>query len=103
DSAAGTGGGIKLGGNAITLRNTIVAGNFRGSATTVADDLQGVAVDAANSANNLIGTGGSGGMTNGTNGNLIGVADAKLGSLADSGGPTKTHLLLPGSPAINAG
>ncbi|HEX3564905.1 MAG TPA: choice-of-anchor Q domain-containing protein, partial [Acidimicrobiales bacterium] len=33
---------------------------------------------------------------------LVGV-DAKLGPLADNGGPTQTVALLPGSPAINAG
>jgi hypothetical protein len=42
------------------------------------------------------------------NGNLIGgpihgVIDPLLGPLADNGGPTKTHALLPGSPAIDAG
>jgi hypothetical protein len=42
------------------------------------------------------------------NGNLIGgpdtaVIDPRLGPLADNGGPTKTHALLPGSPAIEAG
>ena len=31
------------------------------------------------------------------------VADAKLGSLMDNGGPTMTHALLAGSPAINEG
>jgi hypothetical protein len=35
-------------------------------------------------------------------GDLI-VADAMLGPLADNGGPTETHALLPGSPAIDAG
>jgi hypothetical protein len=34
--------------------------------------------------------------------NLIG-GDPMLGPLADNGGPTLTHALLPGSPAINAG
>ncbi len=42
------------------------------------------------------------------NGNLIGgpingIVDPLLGPLADNGGPTQTHALLPGSPAINAG
>ncbi len=42
------------------------------------------------------------------NGNRIGgpmhgVIDPLLGPLADNGGPTMTHALLPGSPAINAG
>lgn len=35
-------------------------------------------------------------------GNIIGV-DPALGGLADNGGPTRTHALLPGSPAIDAG
>jgi CSLREA domain-containing protein len=35
-------------------------------------------------------------------GDLV-VADAMLGPLADNGGPTETHDLLPGSPAIDAG
>src|SRR5207237_7798885 len=54
DSAGGTGGGIKLGGNPITLHNTIVAGNFRGTGST-RDDING-AVDAT-SVLNLIGGG----------------------------------------------
>jgi hypothetical protein len=29
--------------------------------------------------------------------------EARLGPLADNGGPTPTHALLPGSPAIDAG
>ncbi len=42
------------------------------------------------------------------NGNLIGgemygVIDPMLGELADNGGPTQTHALLSGSPAINRG
>lgn len=37
-----------------------------------------------------------------TTGNIIGV-DAKLGLLQDNGGPTFTHALLFGSPAIDAG
>ena len=41
------------------------------------------------------------------NGNLIGTTpspiDPLLGPLQDNGGPTLTHALLPGSPAINAG
>ncbi|MFO1020692.1 MAG: choice-of-anchor Q domain-containing protein [Planctomycetales bacterium] len=40
-------------------------------------------------------------------GNLIGTntvpIDPLLGPLANNGGPTKTHALLPGSPALNAG
>jgi hypothetical protein len=35
-------------------------------------------------------------------GDLV-VGDAMLGPLADNGGPTETHDLLPGTPAIDAG
>ncbi|NEO87597.1 MAG: CHAT domain-containing protein [Spirulina sp. SIO3F2] len=41
-------------------------------------------------------------LTNGVNGNIIG-QDPLLGSLANNGGSTQTHALLPGSPAIDAG
>src|SRR5262249_42690276 len=44
-----------------------------------------------------------GGLVNGIDGNLVGVADPKLGPLGSNGGPTYTHALLPGSPAIDAG
>jgi hypothetical protein len=50
---------------------------------------------------------GSSGFTNGTNGDIVGSAgspiDAKLGPLEDNGGPTFTHELLVGSPAIDKG
>jgi len=52
---------------------------------------------------NLIGTGGSGGLTDGINGNQVGVANPGLSSLGDFGGPTLTMVLLPGSPGIDAG
>jgi hypothetical protein len=62
----------------------------------------------AGSDYNLIGDGsGMTGLSNGVSGNLVGSADNPidplLGPLADNGGPTLTHALLPGSPAIDAG
>ena len=42
-------------------------------------------------------------MTNGVNGNQVGVANPGLGPLADNGGPTQTIALMTGSPAIDAG
>ncbi len=100
----GVGGGFSLGGGTATVRNTIVAGNFSGTGT-LANDIQtyGGSVNTAGSFNNLIGTGGAGGLVNGVNGNQVGVANPGLGPLANNGGPTQTHALLPGSPAINAG
>jgi hypothetical protein len=78
----GTGGGIGTFGGVVSLFNTIVAGNFKGIGTN-ADEVFGIL--AATSTNNLIG------------------GDAKLAPLALNGGPTLTHMLLVGSPAINAG
>lgn len=50
---------------------------------------------------NLIGTGR--GVSAFDNNDQTGVTDPLLGALADNGGPTKTHAVLPGSPALDAG
>jgi CSLREA domain-containing protein/uncharacterized repeat protein (TIGR01451 family) len=100
------GGGIsQISDFPITLRNTIVAGNFRGeSPSATADDIDGLM--APESSFNLIGTGGSGGLVDRSldpaHGNQVGVANPGLGPLQDNGGPTFTHALLPGSQAFNA-
>ncbi|HYX29062.1 MAG TPA: NF038122 family metalloprotease [Pyrinomonadaceae bacterium] len=99
---ADLGGGINNSFGTMTLRNSIVAGNFSGVGSSgTADDINGAI--AGVSSFNLIGIGGSGGLTNGTNANQVGVVDPKLGGLFSNGGPTMTHALLVGSPAINAG
>ena len=45
------------------------------------------------------------GFTNGVNGDIVGTfaapIDPRLGPLAKNGGPTRTHALLPDSPAID--
>ncbi len=103
----GTGGGIYFRFNSVEplLRNTIVAGNYRGGATsTTGDDidrLAGYSLDVSSSFN-LIGTG-DGGLTGGVNSNRVGVASPGLGPLQNNGGPTETHALLEGSPAIDKG
>lgn len=51
---------------------------------------------------NVIGTGNSITKFNAT-GDQTGIVNPFLGPLANNGGPTKTHALLAGSPAINAG
>jgi hypothetical protein len=99
--AAAGGGGIRARGTE-TLNNTIVAGNFRGTGST-SDDIN-EHIETAN--NNLIGNAvSSGGITNGVNGNIVGVdVNTVLDTtLANNGGPTKTHKLVAGSPAIGAG
>jgi hypothetical protein len=102
NNGAGTGGGFAQTVAAVTLRNTIVAANTNSG--TVGDDISGAVVASSN--NNLIGDGtGSAGITNGVNANQVGSAatpiDPLLGALADNTGPTFTHALLAGSPAIN--
>ena len=57
---------------------------------------------------NLIGRNdGCSGFTNGVNGDKVGSGASPinplLGALANYGGPTQTHALIPGSPAIDAG
>jgi uncharacterized repeat protein (TIGR01451 family)/CSLREA domain-containing protein len=102
-----TGGGIYNNGLTLTLRNTIVAGNFNGSSPSTADDVNGE-VDGS-SSNNLIGNGTNmNGISNGDgNHNQVGSTGSpihpKLGPLGNYGGPTQTHALLIGSPAIDAG
>jgi hypothetical protein len=106
----GVGGGIGNGtlsdDGTATLDNTIVALNTNGSGSgATPDDISSSygSIVSSSSAYNLIGIGGSDGLTNGTNGNQVGVADPGLGTLASNGGPTQTIALLPSSPAIDAG
>jgi hypothetical protein len=98
-------GGLLVGSGSPVLHNTLIAGNFRGTGTT-RDDVYGSLNPSGDY--NLIGDGtGMTGLVNGVNGNLVGSADNPidplLGPLDDNGGPTLTHALLPGSPAIDAG
>lgn len=95
-AGAGSGGGLSAGSTVISLllANTIVARNTASDVTGIVDP---------GSTNNVIGTGGAGGLTSGVNGNFVGVADPRMGTLASNGGPTQTIALLFDSPAINAG
>jgi hypothetical protein len=96
-NSAQFGGGLYVSGTGTVLRSTIVSGNTSGS------NPSDISNSTVTGSNNLIGDAGTaGGLANGVNGNLVGV-DPLLGDLADNGGPTLTHALLPGSPAIDAG
>jgi hypothetical protein len=91
------GGGFFSSPSTATLTSTIIASN---TASGKASDISGTDVTGTY---NLIGTGGSGGLSNGTDGNIVGVSNPLLAPLGNYGGPTQTMALLPGSPAIGAG
>ena len=86
-NSAAEGGGIKNDGSA-GLRNTLIANSPSGGdcVTTpvgaIIDNSHNLIGDAANAC----------GLTNGVNGNLVGV-DPRLGPLANNGGPTQTQAL----------
>ena len=98
-------GGLRRDAGTTTIRNSLIAGNV--SNTTVPDVIATGNTGITSSGNNLIGNVGTlGGIFNQT-GDQTGSGATPLnpiiGALANNGGPTQTHALLAGSPAINAG
>ncbi|MDV3000845.1 MAG: hypothetical protein N5P05_002451 [Chroococcopsis gigantea SAG 12.99] len=93
------GGGIYRDGGTVILSNTIIANNSDNSPVGY-NKYPDVAGSFVSNGNNLIGnsTGGSGFDSS----DILDV-NPQLNSLKDNGGPTLTHALLSGSPAINAG
>ena len=71
------GGGLDVDGGTATLDNTIVALNTAGTGA-VRRPTTLPALGSVSGSFNLIGTGGSGDLTNGTNGNQVGVANPGL-------------------------
>jgi hypothetical protein len=101
NTAAFSQGGILAGtgNNQLDLTSTIVANN---ADIAGASDLVRFA-GFVNSTNSLIEQNLAAGVINGTDtGNLVGV-DPMLGPLAPNGGPTNTHAISTGGPAIDAG
>jgi CSLREA domain-containing protein len=90
--------GVKVS-SGLGIYNSIVAGNISGNP----DPDISPSGCLAESSNNIIGAGGC--LTHGVNGNIVGVVAADVFdlTLADNGGPTKTHALVSGSVAIDAG
>ena len=84
----------------IGLRNSILAGN----SADAGPDCSG---SYTSDGYNLIGNNSGCQLNVVSTGNLVGTPqqpiDPRLGPLADNGGPTPTHALLPGSPALDAG
>jgi autotransporter-associated beta strand protein len=103
----GVGAGIDVNSGTANLLNTIVIANTLAGA---ASDVSGT-LNSGESHYDMIGTGGGGGLSNGSNGNQIGVSVASDGliNLGSFGGPTQTIAIMPGtvyqsgSPAQSAG
>ncbi len=101
NNSAPSAGGIVLtqADGAVNLKGTILAGN---TATIGPECRTATATPVTSQGHNLIGT------TSGCAFAGLGPTDIigqgpELGPLADNGGPTRTHALLSGSPAIDAG
>jgi hypothetical protein len=101
------GGGVRSLLGVAALHNTLVAGNVVGAAAESSpDDIFGQ-LDPSSSFN-LVGVDtGLTGISDGQSGNQVGTTanpiDPRLAPLADNGGLTPTHALLPGSPALDRG
>lgn len=92
------GGGMEHRIHNVNIKNTIIAGN-----TLVSGSLGPDLLGTFNSQDyNLIGNSSGATFTGATTHNITNV-NPLLGPLGDNGGPTMTHALLSGSPAINAG
>jgi hypothetical protein len=90
------GGGLFFLGTGPEVRSSIVTGN----AASVAPEISSSGVLLTESA---VGDPAGFTLATGSANNLPYGTDVRLGPLADNGGPTKTHALLTGSPAIDAG
>ncbi len=82
------------------ITNTIIAGNTAYQANGANDFKELGQVTSA--TYDLVQSPNGNNLTNGVNGNIVGL-DPLLGVLASNGGPTQTLSLLFGSPAIDAG
>lgn len=102
NTANNQGGGLYLGSGTMTLYRSLISGNH---ASTSGDEIYGNVT-----ANyNVIGYGGSARSANFTPGYSdiipavsVALADILNPTLADNGGPTLTHALVAGSPALDA-
>jgi hypothetical protein len=94
NGAAQDGGGIRVGSGTVRAGHTIIANN---TADASGPDVRG---PLTSDDYNLIGDTQEATIGGTTTHNLTGT-DPKLGALADNGGPTDTHALLRGSPAID--
>src|SRR5262245_56879321 len=98
NAGGGQGGGVFARPDAsVTLRSTLVGDNAVG-ATGAGPDVSGPVTATNSLVENTAGTT----FAAGSAGNILGL-DPLLGPLQFNGGPTQTHALLPGSPALEHG
>ncbi len=105
-AGAGRGGGVSNIVGTLTLRNSIITGNTDLASGTASPDcyapnVQGSRYPLTSDGYNLIGNTTGCGIVGDTNGDIRN-QNAMLAPLLDNGGPTPTHALQPGSPAIDA-
>lgn len=100
--SGGGGGGIFLLSNLnVSALNSLIANNTAGTGFADVDNF--TSQNVTSRGNNLVRAPKPGiGFNNGVNGDIVGV-DPLLDVLSNNGGPTDTHALLTGSPAIDAG
>ena len=114
NEAAGAGGGIFVCDTStnpnFTIANSIIAGNLQNVTAPgvgAPNDLVPNPDSVLTINHSLIGVANNLGTITGNTSNLTGTAtdplNPLLGPLANNGGPTLTHALLPGSPALDAG
>ena len=99
NSAQSTVGGIFVSDATLNIKNSIVAGNNNGNARDI--EVTGNGARLSSGGNNLIGP--SPMALGFIASDRLNVIDPKLGPLQNNGGPTATHLPLPGSAAMGAG
>ena len=105
------GGGLSIVGGTLVAESTTIAGNQSGLGSAIWNDPQAPA--SVTLSHTIVSSGGHPfacmatllGGTNVVDSASCGspVADALLGPLQDNGGPTDTHAITAGSPAVNAG
>ncbi len=95
NSATALGGGIRQGAlGAVNVRNTIVAGNTAGGGPDCSGTLASLGGNLVQNTTGCTRTGAAAAdLTD---------QDPRLGPLQSNGGPTRTHALLAGSPALDA-
>ena len=110
NTATNQGGGIYLSYGTMSVGNSIVSGNqapsARGKEAAASPPFYSPAL-LVSQGHNLFGENGSSGLVDASpvasDKILAGTIDTAIGPLADNGGPTRTHLPVAGSPALNAG